>query len=306
MDPNRRILITGASGFLGGWLVQAAAEHGQVFAVYRRRAFPDAPARWLPCDLSDAAAAAALIRDVAPQVVIHAAAAANLDWCEEHRDQAYRINVCATQAIAQTCAAIGARLVYISSDMVFDGEQGGYAETDPVHPLSFYGWTKVEGERAVREAIANSVIVRTALMFGDPLYGGSSFSVWLEGELEAGKPVRLFMDQFRSPLWVGTAAQAIVELALSEFVGTLHLGGTERIDRFSFGSVLAEALGLRRDLLMPVPLRSVPMPAPRPRDLSLKVDLARSVLRTELQDVRTAVRELVRWRKLRSGSLTPK
>ncbi len=292
----RRILITGASGFLGGWLVATASHRFEVHAVHRRSHFAEAPGVWHQCDLTDRSRVHELVREIRPDVVVHAAAEANLDWCEAHREQAYAANVVATRILAQSSAAVAARLIYVSSDMVFDGVKGNYAEDDPVNPISYYGHTKVEAERAVVECARNYVIVRMALMFGDPMYGGSSFSVWLEQEMRRGSRVRLFTDQFRTPIWVGTAAAAILELADSPFVGILHLGGTERIDRFSFGRVLAGELGLDDRLLEPAQLGSVPLLAPRPQDLSLRVDRARSVLRTPLQDVRAGLKELVRWR----------
>lgn len=301
--PDWNILITGASGFLGGWLVREAIGKGVVHALYRRRKPALAGARWHRCDLSRGDEVEDLFAEAHPSVVIHAAAEANLDWCERNPELARAANVVATELVAECCREVGARLIYVSTDMVFDGKKGWYAEDDPVSPISLYGRTKADAERVVRERASDWVVARTALMYGDPAGGGSSFSVWLESQLLAGETVGLFVDQYRTPLFVRDAARALLELAASSFQGTIHLAGPDRLNRYEFGLILAEGLNLNTGLIRRAKLDDVPLAAPRPRDLSLRTDLARATLKTAFLSPREAVQEMARLRKQRADGL---
>jgi len=292
-----RMLVTGASGFLGGWLMTMAVPSWEVHAVYRKAKYDAHGVHWHRVDLAEEERARRIVLDVQPKVVVHAAAEANLDWCEEHREEAYAANVLATRGIARACDELGARLLYVSTDMVFDGCKGDYRESDPVNPVSWYGRTKVEAEEVVRSLTRDHVVVRTALMFGDPILGGTSFSVWLEERVRTGDAVPLFVDQFRTPLLVQNAARAILELAEREFRGVLHVAGSDKVDRHTFGRLLAEGLALDSSKLRPAKLDSIQFKAPRPRDLSLNISRARSVLRTPLLDLGSAIRELADWRR---------
>ena len=293
-NTNPKLIVTGASGFLGGWLAALGRANWEVHAVWWSNPFELPGVVVHRCDLTNAAAVARLFREVRPNAVIHAAAQANLDWCEDHPDEARAVNVGATRTLAELASESETRLVFVSTDMVFDGEKGNYSEDDPVNPISVYGQTKVEAEEVVRAVAPEAAIARTALIFGKPRVGGTSFSEWIEARLRNGKAVPLFTDQYRTPILVQNLSEALLELAGNRFAGTLHLAGTERIDRYTFGLKYARKLGLPLELLRPARLKEARFRAPRPRDLSLDVTRARRTLKTPLLDVDTALDRLTR------------
>ncbi|MCR4438622.1 MAG: SDR family oxidoreductase [bacterium] len=288
-----RLLVTGASGFLGGHVAYLAARHWSVYGTWQEHPFCLRGVEAIQLRLGDERAVRRLLDTVRPQVVIHCAALTDLDYCEAHPDAAQLINVEATKTIAEWCGVNAARLIFLSSDMVFDGSLGWYRETDSPHAVNVYGATKVEAEQAVQAFCANHVIARSALIYGRPRTGGSSFSTWIEQRLAAGEPVPLFVDQYRTPILVSDLAAALVELAGRGFVGVLHLAGPERTDRFAFGWQLAHLLSHNTSLLLKRTMAEVPLGAPRPRDVSLCTERAQRLLATRLHGVQDGLRRMI-------------
>jgi dTDP-4-dehydrorhamnose reductase len=283
-----RILITGANGFLGGHLAAAAALAGDdvtaTFHADRPQSGP--PLRWIRVDLEDEKGAFEAVRRDRPEIVLHAAAMAKPDECEREPERAERVNTGGSRAMARACAAIGARLVLVSTDLVFDGGAPPYAEDAPVRPLSLYGRTKLLAERAVLEGAPDAAVARVALLYGRPAIGGSSFSETLRTNWEAGRTTALFTDQYRTMISGANLAAALLELGHSDFRGLIHIAGAERISRFEFGSRLAARLGTDPTLIRPAVVADYSPPARRPADVSLDIGLARSLLRTPLLDCR--------------------
>jgi dTDP-4-dehydrorhamnose reductase len=218
--------------------------------------------------LTDADAVAEAFQAARPSAVIHAAALARIADCVREPERARSVNALATARLAELCAAAGARLVFVSTDLVFDGEGAPYRESDEPAPLSAYGRAKAEGERAVL-AHAGHCVARLSLLYGPSLAGRPSFFDKQVSALRAGRPVKLFTDEWRTPLDLPTAARALLELAGNEVSGVLHLGGPERLSRHELGLLLAEALGADAALITPARRQDVPAAEPRPRDTSL-------------------------------------
>jgi dTDP-4-dehydrorhamnose reductase len=165
-------------------------------------------------------------------------------------------------------AEAGARLVYVSTDLVFGGENGPYRETDPARPVSIYGETKLAGESPVL-VYDNAAVVRVSLLFGPTLVARPAFFDMQLKSIRNGEPCRLFADEWRTPLSLRTAAQSLITVAESEWCGLLHLGGPERMTRLDMGQRLARALGRQPDMFVSSLQADVPSPEPRPRDVSL-------------------------------------
>lgn len=289
---KKRLLITGGTGFLGGHLLLKARTDWDVYAIHRGPAV-DAPGiHWLKADLTDPGETALAFASVRPASLIHAAAMSDIDRCQARPDEARAVNTEATESLAGLCGKTGCRMVFVSTDMVFDGGRGLYRETDATGPVNGYGGTKVAAERAVAAECPAAVCARTALIYGIPAFGGSSFSHAMMGRLSAGESVTLFIDQFRTPILVQNLADALLELADSDYAGTLHLGGGERISRYDFGLLAASAKGLPAGLIRPG-LMNEPRPAaPRPADVSLDSSIASAVLSTRLMGCDEGVRFL--------------
>lgn len=283
--PERSMLISGASGFLGGALYQKAVHLWRVTALCHSTSMPG----MMPVDLTDTDKVHTTVRTVKPRVILHLAANANLDVCEKDPQQAHAVNTAATATLLQAADDIGARLIFVSTDMVFDGRQGNYHELDPVAPLSVYGHTKVAAEKLLLASKGPHVVARAALIYGRPRLGGSSFSEWIEKRLQARQPVSLYRDQFRTPVWVENLADQLLELAANDYCGILHCAGSERIDRLEFGRILCEKAGYDAHLLIPSSMHDHATTAPRPVDVSLNVELAGQVLHTPLLSVEEGI-----------------
>lgn len=263
-----RWLVTGGTGQLGTYLVrELVAGHapGGVWAHSRPALVFGVPAQ--PVDLADRSGLEGAFREARPDVVIHAAAMAAVSDCARTPDRAAAVNTRATAQLAELCDQSGARLVFISTDLVFDGDRPPYSEGDGSAPLSVYGRTKAAAERAVLVS-GRHAAVRVSLLFGPSLGDRPNFFDGQVAALRGGQPVRLFHDEWRTPLGLATAARALAAVAASDVTGLLHVGGPERMSRVEMGERLAAHLGLG-----PVGVESVSRTTvagePRPADVSL-------------------------------------
>jgi dTDP-4-dehydrorhamnose reductase len=263
-----KILVTGASGLLGHAVAQAAQNSHHVTAQYRRTA-PPALDNTLQLDLTDTARLEAAFAQIAPDVTIHCAAMSDPAACEERHIDARAINAAATGAIARLCGKSKTRLVLISTDLVFNGRRGMYVEADPVDPLSFYGETKVMAEKHVRDDCPNHAIARCCLMYGGSLTGLRGADERILDSLRKGGQALLFTDEYRTPACVPDLARALVRIAESDFVGTLHCGGAERISRHEFGLKVCRAAGTDASRIIRKRIEEVRSTPPRAPDVSL-------------------------------------
>jgi dTDP-4-dehydrorhamnose reductase len=263
-----RVLITGASGQLGAYLLRelAGADGVTAWSGSPRGELLGIPLR--PVDLGDPDAVAAAFRADRPDAVVHAGAWARVADCHRDPAGARRVNSGGTAVLAELAADVGARLVCVSTDLVFDGEHAPYREEDAPEPLSVYGQTKLAGEAAVRAA-PGGVVARVSLLYGPSLAGRPSFFDDQAAALRGGRPVTLFRDEWRTPLDLPSAARALLALARSDVTGLLHLGGPERLSRLEMGRRLAHFLGVGGATIRSAGRSDVPAPEPRPRDVSL-------------------------------------
>jgi dTDP-4-dehydrorhamnose reductase len=234
-------------------------------------------------DLADDPSVRRLLESVRPDAVIHCAAFADLDACEDEPDRAMVVNARASEEIAGLAAEGKGRFVLVSTDMVFDGRKGDYREDDPTGPINTYGCSKVEAEKRVMVAHPEAVVARSALVYGKPMARGNSFSEKILEKVLSNRTVSLYTDQIRTPVLVTDLARALLDLAGGRFSGIVHLGGSEKTDRYAFGLRFAEIRGFPPDLLRPATMDEFPTRTPRPRDVSLNTGLARKKLKLTLQ-----------------------
>ncbi|MBI5593620.1 MAG: NAD(P)-dependent oxidoreductase [Deltaproteobacteria bacterium] len=268
-----KLLVTGAGGFLGSAVCQAASAMWQVYGVVFSHAAPLNPHAVFRADLTRQQEVRRVMDAVLPHAVIHTAAMADPNICQTHPAQSRKINVDAAVFIARWCADHDIPMVFTSSDLVFDGRNAPYRESDPVNPVSLYGEQKVRAEAEILRVHPEAAVCRMSLMFGDKPSARYQPPAIL---LKQGQKIRLFVDEVRTPLDVYTAAEGIL-LALGKSSGLLHLGGAERISRYQFGRLLAEVLNIASDAIEPCLQKDIPMAAPRPADVSLNIEVARGL-----------------------------
>jgi dTDP-4-dehydrorhamnose reductase len=287
----QRLLITGANGLLGSNLVRLAAGRFETLGLHSvRSAMPGAT----KVDLTDASAASNTVRNFRPDVLIHAAAMTGPVDCEKRPEEAMRVNVDATRQIARLATELGARFLFLSTDLVFDGNKGSYREEDPVGPLSHYGRTKVLAEQAAAECAPGALIVRTSLMVGTSPRGDRSVNETMKAALDRGETLRLFTDEYRSLIGVTNLAEALLELAGHSESGILHLSGPERRSRYEWGVLIARHFGWDLSRIQPVKRAEVKLFPPRPPDVSLDIGKARRVLKTPIRTIEEVLRDLGR------------
>jgi dTDP-4-dehydrorhamnose reductase len=236
----RRLLVTGGTGQLGGELVRRAALPGwDVTATYLSteppRQRPDG-VHWVRLDVTDRPAVDALLGELDPDAVVHTAYL---------RDgpRAADVTVGGAVAVAAAARRVGARLVHLSTDVVFAGDRSGrYTEDDEPDPVSAYGAAKAESERAVLQLLPAALVVRTSL-----LYGGTVPGPHEEAALEAAQGERdavFFTDEFRCPTVVGDLADALLDLLRTDASGVLHVAGPDAVSRYEFARLVVAAAGL--------------------------------------------------------------
>ena len=274
------LLLTGASGQLGGYLLrELAGIDVPTVAWSRARAGRHYGCELEPVDLADRGRLAAAFRRARPAAVIHAGALASMAECRRDPHRAHRVNTEGSATLAELAAAAGARLLLVSTDLVFDGEQGWYHEQDPPSPLSVYARTKVAAEGAVL-AVSRSAVVRVSLLFGPTTVGRPYFFDEQLAALRARRPVTLYADEWRTPLSLLTAARALLAICRSDYTGLLHLGGPERLSRLEMGRRLAAYLDADPSVIVPVGRNQTPSSEPRPRDTSLDCSRWRALFPT--------------------------
>jgi dTDP-4-dehydrorhamnose reductase len=285
-----RILITGANGLVASRLCPLLAARGhQVIGLGRGARRVEGAFDYGTCELTDRPSVRAEILGRSPECVVHTAAMTEVDECEKRPEDARAQNVDATQWVAEAAQEVGAHLVHLSTDYVFDGEAGPYGEEDLPRPLSVYGQSKLEGEAKATSGGTWS-LVRTAVVYGRPTGTRSNFGFWLYSELSAGRQVRLFSDQSVSPSSAQNVARMLAELVEQRRLGIWHLAGGEVVDRMTFGRVFCEVFGFDPGLLIPTRVVEQPHLARRPLRAGLRVEKAQQQLSEKPWDLQASLR----------------
>ena len=268
-----RWFVTGAAGQLGGHVLRALLSEGrdeiEILVLIRSVATGMPHVREVQIDLADIDALTDCVRRWRPTHIVHAGAVSAVGACRQDPQAARRVNTEATIALAEAAADVGARMLYTSTDMVFDGEHAPYRESDPPAPVNVYGRTKADAEQALlgREHV---VIVRLPLLYGLPVTARSTTFVQQLSAARSGEPVRLFDDEYRTPVFLPDAARAAIALTREGPAGqVIHVSGPQRLSRYELIERVVELLGIRGARLERVSRLSIASPEPRPADLSL-------------------------------------
>lgn len=287
----KKLLVTGASGFLGWNLCHLAKQQWDVYGTYFSKTVEIPDVTLVKADLRDFQEIKRLFNEIGPAAVIHTAAQSSPNFCQTYPEESHLINVTASCNIAGLSADYAIPCVFTSTDLVFDGLNAPYLETDPVCPVSVYGEQKVMAEQGMRSRYPKVALCRMPLMFGVAPPTATSFIQPFIKILREGKELNLFSDEFRTPVSGVTAAKGLL-LALEKVEGLLHLGGKERVSRYDFGRLMVDVLQLPQENLKACKQKDVPMAASRPPDVSLNSSKAFALgyeplsLREELEALR--------------------
>ena len=249
-----RVLIIGASGFIGRYVSSRLADTAghTVFSTYNARPPADDGASWHRLEITDGAQLDALYSVAQPEVVVHLAAMADVGTAERNPEIAAAVNATATETITRLCQRHAARLVFVSTEYVFDGLNGPYRENDPPSPNTQYGRTKFEAEQAVASLASNWSILRTSIVYGWPAPGRRNFVPWLVERLRNGEAYHAPANVHRSPVYVEHLVDGIERLVEVDDTGIHHVAGSDWITMYDFAVVVAEKFGLDTSLVIPV------------------------------------------------------
>jgi dTDP-4-dehydrorhamnose reductase len=286
-----RVAVTGANGLLGGEAVAQLSGRHDVLALGRGPCrLPTGAFLWREADLGDGRSVEAALLAFRAEAVLHAGAATDVDGCERDPDLAWRVNVGGTEQVARACRALGARLVAVSTDYVFDGERGPYSEEDVPNPRGVYARTKRCGEEAALVLAPNCAVARVAVVYSGRPGAKSTFATQVVEKLSRGEPVKAFSDQVVSTTLAASGAAMCLELLLqTSHRGVLHTSDATVLDRVDFARRIARQFGLAGEIV-PVRTADVKLLAPRPLKGGLKVERAAAMLRHAPLGIEEAIR----------------
>lgn len=278
-----KILITGANGFVGHYLVQAALKKGlTVIATGKGRSrlpfSKDPNFIYEEMDFTNPYSIDLVFDKHKPGVVIHAGAMGKPDDCEKDQMLAYLVNVEGTVHLLINAAEYKSFFVFISTDFVFDGEIGMYKENDPRRAVNYYGRTKIEAEDAVMDYEYDWCIVRTVLVYGKPQSGRDNLLTIVKGKLEKEESYSVFNDQERTPTYVEDLADAITTIIEKRAIGIFHISGEEVLTPYEMAIRTAELFHLDNSLIKKVTAADMSQPARRPLKTGFNIEKAKKEL----------------------------
>ncbi|UCD07883.1 MAG: dTDP-4-dehydrorhamnose reductase [Candidatus Aenigmatarchaeota archaeon] len=273
----KRLLITGASGLLGTKLAEISSKSYETIGTYNKN-YVRSNCKMIKLDIKNKNQVFDVIGKMNPNFVIHTAAFTNVDQCETKKHTAWDINVKGTENIVKICEKIGAKLIYMSTDFVFDGKkEGKYKETDTPNPINWYGKTKLEGEKLIQKSRIDFIITRTSVLYGWNLQKRLNFVTWAIEKLKNNEKIKIVTNQWNSPTLANNLAYSLINILNKKEHGMFHMAGSERINRFDFAKKIAKIFNLNENLIEPIKSEKLKQIAKRPTDSSLNIEKAKKI-----------------------------
>jgi dTDP-4-dehydrorhamnose reductase len=215
-------------------------------------------------DITNRSDVKSLVTSYRPDIIINTAAISSVDYCESQREAAWRVNVNGIEHLTVAARLIGAKVIHLSTDYVFDGKYGPYEEDDRVNPINYYGKTKLAGENVVLTGGVPYAILRVILLYGTGVSLKKNFATWVMETLRAGKPISCAVDQVSNPTYVGSAAHAVLNVVERGACGVFHVCDADRLSRYDFAMKIAKAFSLDASLIEKVHSSDLHQVASRP------------------------------------------
>ena len=266
---KKRVVITGSNGLLGQTLVNLLLEEPNSYEV---TGFSKGPSRskridfkYVSLDITDQKSLKTQLKLIRPHFIVNTAAMTNVDACESNRDACYALNVSAVGYLRDISKSIGAHLIHLSTDFIFDGIQGNYKETDAANPLSYYGETKLLSEEILNNSAIDFTILRTILVYGLTAdMSRSNIVLWVKESLEQHKEIQIVNDQYRTPTFVLSLAEACKRCIDISAKGTFHIASNTLLSIYEIALQIADTFGLDAQYIKPIETATLNQPANRP------------------------------------------
>ena len=301
---KKTVLVCGVSG-LTGYKIAKLASNFNLIGLYNTR-IPDLDCEMIQTDLTNSNSLTSIISSIKPDVIINTTALHNVDYCEDNQNESFAVNTEVVKNLQLNSEKIGAKLIHLSTDYVFDGTVNiPYSETDTPNPISIYGKTKLQGEYFLENS--NSVIIRPSVVYGwtpMELAGKISssgkpinFAMWLLNSLHQKKPLKIITDQYATATLADSLAESILHIATTDKSGLYHISGLSCESRFDFSQKLAKEFGYEPDLISPTTSSEFKQKAKRPayscldckkaiKDFELKLlstEMALKIMRSQVE-----------------------
>jgi dTDP-4-dehydrorhamnose reductase len=292
----KRVLITGGSGLLGQYLNLSFSKKFILHTIFKTNPGNCKNFQSSKIDIRNVDELKMIFMRFNPDIVIHTAAITNPVPKENQSAKDYfDTNVTSTKNIAMLSEEYKAKLIYISTDLVYAGYRDSFLKEDAkLIPASLYAETKLVGESKVKEFTDNYLILRTALLYGFGLNHSRCHFQTMHDDLKNKKPTKLFSDQYRTPISLSDSARIIIELTELDLKGeTINLGGKERVSRYELGEMLCSIAGFDKNLLQKITMDDIPN-LPNVKDVSLNIEKLKSLgmqVRTIEENILKMIRE---------------
>lgn len=237
-----RIVFTGITGLLGGYFLKGQDSNFEIIGVSGK-----------DFDIKNKTEVVDFIRKINPEIIVHAASLGNVDYCEKNPTEAYKVNVEGTENIINAAKQANAKLIFLSSNAIYDGDNAPYDEKSTPNPVDVYGKTKVEGENLIKKSPLNFVILRLITMYGWPSLGGRGNPVtWIIENLKKGQRINVVNDIYNNHLYAAQAAEVIWKIIKENISGIYNIAGADCISRYDLACKVAKVFGLDESLINPV------------------------------------------------------
>jgi dTDP-4-dehydrorhamnose reductase len=278
----KTVLITGANGLLGQKLVKDFHPHYKVIAWdLHPQSYLSLPNLcYESLNITDRRQLGFQMSFYHPEIVINAAAYTDVDGCEIQKDEAWAVNVGGVKNLVNLCKKEKIKFIHLSTDYIFNGKNGPYSEDDPPDPVNFYGETKLESEKIIKDSGIDFLIIRTNVLYGFGKSVKPDFFLSLLDKLSKNEKIKIVTDQFNNPTLVDNLSLCILEMVKKDVFGVYHIAGSEYLSRYEFAVKVAESFNLDKNNILPTKTEDLQQKATRPFKGGLKTDRAQKILGT--------------------------
>ena len=285
----KKILIIGGSGFVSTNLIKYLPENWEIFATYNSNIIKSEKIKSFKINLLETPEKIIpIIQNIKPDYIIDTVAFPSVDFCEENHAIADKLHIHATKIISKISNEINSKLLFLSTDAVFEGQLNKkYIETEITNPVNYYGFTKLKAEKIVLASSKNNVVLRTAVIYGVGIQ--SRFTNWILSYLRDKKPVDPFVDQFNSPTLVDDLSQVMLKILKNDISGLFHATGPTCVNRYDFAVMLAKEFNLDSNLIKPVTSSQKKQNAPRPISTCLNSSKLEEEINFTFRDLKTGI-----------------
>lgn len=253
MTTSLKIVFTGITGLLGGYFLKTKKSGYRIIGIGNKN-IPQNNDNFFQVDITNKKQVLDFINKINPSVIIHAASIGNVDYCERNPDEAYKVNIEGTKNIINAAKKAKAKIIFLSSNAVFDGNNPPYDETSLLNPVDVYGKTKAEGERLIENSNLDFCILRLMTMYGWPQLGGRKNPVtWIIDSLKKGESINVVNDIYNNHLWAGQASETIWKIIKNnKYKNTYNIAGADQVSRYELALKVARIFNLDSSLIKPV------------------------------------------------------